>query len=290
MSMPKFPNHDTILSREEAINAIITSIAMEETALSHILSAESEKIKYLTKHINHGSCDDIKMLLAVNESVSSLIERVNDMQLILKNKLRLAVSCLPEPPKPVPPIPPCPPPKPCPPCPPCPPPKPHPPCPPCPPPKPHNPCPPGVIQPCPKESDPCTAVFSASAKYRWSGRRSLRLEKNSCCENGTSVCHKGCDTLIRFPMCKKYRIELDLDLINRSSCPALIEVKITCGDKTVFLKEYSYESEKRCICIQDIPIKKTPLGKKAHMMSIKLLSQKSLEIRRGNVFITEILD
>ena len=43
MSMPQFPPIDSILSRDEAINAILTSIAMEETALSHIINADADR-------------------------------------------------------------------------------------------------------------------------------------------------------------------------------------------------------------------------------------------------------
>ena len=111
MSMPEFPDGKNILSQDQAINAILTSIAMEETALSHIINAESEKIQLAIEHIKCNNCCDLQKLLEVNESAASLIEQVNDMQIILKNKLRCVVRLLP---------PPCPPPLPCPPiCEPC---------------------------------------------------------------------------------------------------------------------------------------------------------------------------
>ena len=97
MSMPKFPNSDCILTREQAINAILTSIALEEAALSHIINAEGEKIQYVLQHINSKSCytfDDMDKILEINESVSDLIDQITDMQLILKNKMRLATNFL----------------------------------------------------------------------------------------------------------------------------------------------------------------------------------------------------
>ena len=52
MSMPKFPDSKDILTREEALNAIITSIAMEEAALACILTAESEKLTLLSERLD----------------------------------------------------------------------------------------------------------------------------------------------------------------------------------------------------------------------------------------------
>jgi hypothetical protein len=95
MSMPKFPNPDCILTRDQAINAILTSIAQEEAALSHIINAEGEKIQYVLQNINSKNChDDMDKILEVNESVSDLIEQITDMQLILKSKMRLAAKIL----------------------------------------------------------------------------------------------------------------------------------------------------------------------------------------------------
>jgi len=86
MSMPKFPNLEC-LTFEQAINSILTSIAMEEAALSHILNAEGEKVQYVL-----AKCADIKDVIAVNESVACLVEIINDLQLTLKSKMRLALS------------------------------------------------------------------------------------------------------------------------------------------------------------------------------------------------------
>ena len=97
MSLPEFPNPENILTREEAINAILTSIAMEETALSHIINAEGEKIQYAIQCIDcNQCCVAMQMILDVNRSVTSLIEQINDMQLLMKNKMRLAVNFLPQ--------------------------------------------------------------------------------------------------------------------------------------------------------------------------------------------------
>ncbi|MDR0287662.1 MAG: hypothetical protein LBI03_08185, partial [Clostridiales bacterium] len=88
MSLPEFPNSDDILTREQAINAILTSIAMEETALSHVINAEGEKIQYAIKNVQNNNDDEsIQKLIEVNRSASCLLERVMDLQIVLKNKM-----------------------------------------------------------------------------------------------------------------------------------------------------------------------------------------------------------
>lgn len=46
MSLPSFPVVNPPIEREDAVNQILSSIAMEELGLSHILNAEGEKLQY----------------------------------------------------------------------------------------------------------------------------------------------------------------------------------------------------------------------------------------------------
>jgi hypothetical protein len=87
--MPKFSKTDD-LTKEQAINSILMSIAMEEAALSHILNVEGEKIQYALTN-----CADIQEVIEVNESVTSLLEQIIDLQIILKHKMKLAKDFLP---------------------------------------------------------------------------------------------------------------------------------------------------------------------------------------------------
>ena len=89
MSMPEFPNLEN-LTKEQALSSIIASIAMEEAALSHIINAEGEKIQFALAN----KCRDVEQVIAVNDSVGELLERVFDLQLVLKSKLRLAKSLM----------------------------------------------------------------------------------------------------------------------------------------------------------------------------------------------------
>ena len=136
MSMPSFPKNGANMTREEALTMIIASIAMEELALSHILNAEGEKLQYILGTLPGASpwaCP--QDVLAVNKSVTALVEAVSQNQMLLKNKLDQVLQFCPVPPPPPPPG--RPEPEPCPP--PCPPGPCVPPCsPPCPPPCPRN--------------------------------------------------------------------------------------------------------------------------------------------------------
>ena len=112
MSMPKFPKPDPDFTQEQALTMILSSIALEEAALSHIINAEGEKIQHILKQAACGEYPaDLTDILAVNQSVTSLLEIVLQNQMILKNKLDKVLvylpkpSCPPVPPRP--PVPPC---------------------------------------------------------------------------------------------------------------------------------------------------------------------------------------
>ena len=105
----KAPRHSTVsythldMTQEEALTMIIASIAMEELALSHILNAEGEKLQYILGTLPGTSpCACPHDVLAVNKSVTALVEAVTQNQMLLKNKLAqvLEFCPLPSPPPP----------------------------------------------------------------------------------------------------------------------------------------------------------------------------------------------
>lgn len=75
----------TASSRCQAITDIIESVALQETALSHILNAEGEKIQTAI------AIDDItpEQLLKVNQSATDLVNTITKLELILQSKLQL---------------------------------------------------------------------------------------------------------------------------------------------------------------------------------------------------------
>ena len=97
MSMPSFPNIDPPIQREDAVNQILSSIAMEELGLSHILNAEGEKLQYILGTIPglSGPPATVSDVLSANESVRSMLETAAQNQLFLKSKMQGALTASP---------------------------------------------------------------------------------------------------------------------------------------------------------------------------------------------------
>ena len=94
MSLPEFPTITPALSREDAINQIISSIAMEELGLSHIINAEGEKLQYILGTLPGvtGPEATIEDVLKVNESVRSVLQGATESQTLLRSKLQQALT------------------------------------------------------------------------------------------------------------------------------------------------------------------------------------------------------
>lgn len=108
LSMPNIPDisSDNDISLEQAVNLLLTSIAMEEISLSKLMDAETDKIKYVTQMHGQRNTDD---LLSVNSSVNTTIMNMIKLQMLLQFKLENVERLLPpKPPCPPPPKPPCP--------------------------------------------------------------------------------------------------------------------------------------------------------------------------------------
>ncbi|MEG0615647.1 MAG: hypothetical protein RR540_07815, partial [Oscillospiraceae bacterium] len=76
MSMPVITNGSG--SRTQAISDIITSVALEQTGLSHILNAEGEKLQKVIE-LSKSS----EELLAVNCSVQKMVNSITRLEMIL---------------------------------------------------------------------------------------------------------------------------------------------------------------------------------------------------------------
>ncbi|MEG0752696.1 MAG: hypothetical protein RR461_02600 [Angelakisella sp.] len=87
MSMPIITPSTT--SRSQAITDIIESVALEQTALSHILNAEGEKIQAVVK-----AATTPAQLLEVNCSVRSMVNTIARLEMVLQSKLELFSDCL----------------------------------------------------------------------------------------------------------------------------------------------------------------------------------------------------
>jgi len=98
VSQANIPNISPAISltREEALNMIIGSVAMEELGLSHILNAEGEKIQYVLGTLQGGSVlptpASVADVLAVNDSVIRMLRTVSQSEMLLSNRLELALN------------------------------------------------------------------------------------------------------------------------------------------------------------------------------------------------------
>ena len=76
-------------TRCSAITDIIESVALEQTGLASILEAESDKIQAVVT--NGGTNEEI---LAINDSVESMVNAITRLEIILQSKLSLFKECL----------------------------------------------------------------------------------------------------------------------------------------------------------------------------------------------------
>lgn len=90
MSMPVIRRSEDPVTICQAITDLIESIALEETALSHILNAEGEKIQKVIAL----QCVDFCQLMEVNESVANMVAVVSGLEQTLKEKLEFVSTNL----------------------------------------------------------------------------------------------------------------------------------------------------------------------------------------------------
>ena len=88
MSMPVINTNERAICRTQALTDLMESIALQETALSHIINAEGEKIQKILSLCNVNA----QIMLQFNESVTQMIESVTNLELVLHSKLDL-VTC-----------------------------------------------------------------------------------------------------------------------------------------------------------------------------------------------------
>ncbi len=89
MSQPTFPVISPELTRDEALNMILASIAMEELGLSHIINAEGEKLQYVLGTLpgKNGAPASVDQVIEVNKSIKCLLDSVMQNQMLLRTKM-----------------------------------------------------------------------------------------------------------------------------------------------------------------------------------------------------------
>jgi len=85
VSMPSIPDikPDIHIKRHDVLNLLLSSIALEEMGLSHIINAEGEKLQRVIQ-MKESSLND---LLEVNDSVERMLRNVIKNQMLLHFKL-----------------------------------------------------------------------------------------------------------------------------------------------------------------------------------------------------------
>ncbi|MFB5762024.1 hypothetical protein [Paenibacillus medicaginis] len=90
MSLPNVPNITPTItvSTNEAINLLLTSIAMEEISISHIINSEAERIQLVLGTLHESSTPaSIEEILEVNRDVRQTLADVVRSELLLHIKL-----------------------------------------------------------------------------------------------------------------------------------------------------------------------------------------------------------
>jgi len=98
MSQANIPNiTPTItINRDDAINLLLASIALEELGLAHIINAEAEKIQYVLGTLpGLTPAATLGQILAVNESVQDMLDLVIKKELLLESKLKQVIKVIP---------------------------------------------------------------------------------------------------------------------------------------------------------------------------------------------------
>ena len=90
MSLPHIPNITPAISldRCDTINLLLSSIALEEIGLSHILNAEGEKLQHFLKK----NPTKLKDFLDINNSINKTLQTVIKSQMLLVLKLEEVVE------------------------------------------------------------------------------------------------------------------------------------------------------------------------------------------------------
>lgn len=94
MSMPELPDFSPNINidRDDAINLLLTSIAMEELSLAHIMNAEGEKLQKVIG--DEDSTFDV--LMEANRSVERMLRNVIKKEMLLQFKLEDVIKLIDE--------------------------------------------------------------------------------------------------------------------------------------------------------------------------------------------------
>ncbi len=89
MSLPNIPDLKPLinLNREDIINLLLISIALEELGLAHIINAEAQKIQSVMEHLKgQNRTNAVDDLLKINYSAEQILRKVIYDEVLLLSK------------------------------------------------------------------------------------------------------------------------------------------------------------------------------------------------------------
>lgn len=94
MSQPTIPNITPAisLSKDQTIVMLLSSIALEEMAMAHLVNAEAEKMQYvlgtLESRLKHDVAPNLEQLLAIQRSIGKMMNQVITKDIQLNTRLQ----------------------------------------------------------------------------------------------------------------------------------------------------------------------------------------------------------
>ncbi|MBE6886143.1 MAG: hypothetical protein IJY82_03620 [Oscillospiraceae bacterium] len=87
MSMPEIKCSDPSVSRQQAVNDLMESIALQEAALSHVLNAEGEKLQKIV-----ALAGNVESLMQNTCALERILDTVANLESVLIGKLDMIMN------------------------------------------------------------------------------------------------------------------------------------------------------------------------------------------------------
>ncbi len=87
-NLPLVCQEEKICIRQQAINDIVQSVALQQTALAHIINASAEEISALIEHE-----ENINYILKINNSITEILNSIEKLEIVLNLKLSIFEDC-----------------------------------------------------------------------------------------------------------------------------------------------------------------------------------------------------
>ncbi len=85
---------DITVTKEQSIQLLLSSIAMNELAFSHLINAEAEKLHAFVTFAQETACVYTKDFIEINQAVTSLLEEITMGQWLGLKRLDRTISLI----------------------------------------------------------------------------------------------------------------------------------------------------------------------------------------------------